>query len=323
MPQLVDECLEGMRRVRSTTGELRQFSRAEDSEPEEVQLAELMDSSLVLASSEIRYRAQVIKDYQPVPSLVVYRSKLAQVFLNIVVNAAQAIETGGVEDNWIRVSTGRDGGGIYAEIANSGSVIPPEVSRRIFDPFFTTKRRDKGTGLGLAIAMSTVQQHRGQISVRSDEHTGTVFRVWLPLDTGLQVERRATVRVSGERERACRILVVEDERYILNFMRRLLSKRHEVQTASGGREAMDLLARDRAFDLIFCDLMMPEIGGIDVYEWVTLEYPDLADRFVFMTGGAFTPRGRGFVQRMGDRVLQKPVGAAQLLEAVQHYASTH
>ena len=124
---------------------------------------------------------KVLKEYKEIPSVPVNHGRMGQVFLNIILNAAQSIEEGHVEENWIRVRTGEENGEVFAEIRNSGAPIPADVLPRLFDPFFTTKPLGQGTGLGLSIAYSTVQQHGGRIEVESDAEQGTAFRVWLPL----------------------------------------------------------------------------------------------------------------------------------------------
>ena len=137
-------------------------------------------SGLLIASSELKYRAQVIKEYGDLPAVVVNRGKLSQVFLNIIINAAHAIPEGSVADHWLRVRSGESDGGLFVEISNNGASIPDDVLPRIFDPFFTTKPRDEGTGLGLSISHGIIRDHRGTLAVESEPGQGTELIITLP-----------------------------------------------------------------------------------------------------------------------------------------------
>lgn len=313
---LIDECQTGMRRIRDITRELRQFSRIDDDAAEEVMIQDLIESALTLASNEIKYRARVVRAYTPTPSLVANRGKLVQVFLNLIINAAHAIVEGDADNNWIRVSTGQSGKRVFARIANSGAPIPEEIQAKIFDPFFTTKPRGQGTGLGLSISYSIVQQHRGRIELERTPDQGTTFGVWLPLDTGMRpCAQRAFPSPSGVQHTG-RILVVDDEAGIRHALQRDLAP-HQVVTAASGQEALELIARDQAFDLILCDLMMPEVTGMDVATRLASGHPVLAKRLVLMTGGAFTPKASSFLRQSGHPCLEKPLEPGELQRLVQ------
>jgi CheY-like chemotaxis protein len=233
------------------------------------------------------------------------------VFLNILINAAQAIEEGRTSENWISVATGREAEKVYVEIANSGAPIPPEHLPRIFDPFFTTKAQGEGIGLGLTISYAIVQQHGGRIDVQSSPDTGTRFRIWLPVEPGAAERPELDAgRVRG------RVLVVDDEPAILRAMDRILSRVHRVETAGGGEEALARIEADAGFDVVFCDLMMPGMSGMDLFEQVLEKHPDLAARFVFMTGGTFTDQAQEFADRTANVRLDKPVEARDMLAVV-------
>ncbi len=136
-----------------------------------------MDSTLNVASNEIRYKAEVIKMYAGLPEVECMPSQINQVFLNLLVNAVQAIETKGV----ITIRTGGQGGEVWIEVEDTGKGIAAENLKKIFDPFFTTKPVGKGTGLGLSVSFGIVQKHGGRIEVHSEFGKGTVMRVWLPI----------------------------------------------------------------------------------------------------------------------------------------------
>ena len=179
VPQLMRESKEGIVRVRRIVQDLKDFSRV-DSE-QEWQLADLhcgIDSTLNIVASEVRYKAEVVKEYGELPEIECMPSQLNQVVMNLVVNAAHAI---GTARGRIVIRTGTHGEQVWLEVADSGCGIAAENLTRIFDPFFTTKPVGQGTGLGLSLSYGIVQKHHGRIEVRSVVGEGTTFRVTLPV----------------------------------------------------------------------------------------------------------------------------------------------
>jgi len=179
VPGLMRESKEGIGRVRAIVQDLKDFSRIDSSQEWLlVDLHQGIDSTLNIVASEVRYRADVVKDYGSLPAVECLPSQLNQVMLNLVVNAAQAM---GTQRGTITIRTGCEGGQAWIEVADTGGGIAPEHLSRIFDPFFTTKPIGQGTGLGLSLSYGIVKKHRGDISVRSEVGQGTTFRITLPL----------------------------------------------------------------------------------------------------------------------------------------------
>ncbi|MDO8696428.1 MAG: ATP-binding protein [Pseudomonas sp.] len=181
IPLLMRESKEGLTRVRQIVQDLRDFSRVDSAQ--ELQWANLqqgIDSTLNIVASELKYKADVIKEYGELPDIECWPSQINQVFMNLVVNAAQAI---GPERGKIIIRTGvdDDGENVWMEVADTGSGISAETLPCIFDPFFTTKPVGKGTGLGLSLSFGIVQKHGGNISVHSEVGVGSTFRVDLPI----------------------------------------------------------------------------------------------------------------------------------------------
>jgi signal transduction histidine kinase len=174
---LVTESLEGVNRVRQIVSDLRDFSHVDSPDINEEDINRLLDKTLNVASNEVKYKAQVVREYGKIPSIPCYGGKLGQVFLNLLINAAQAIPDHGT----ITVRTGENSGYVWIEIEDTGCGIPPENLNRVFDPFFTTKEVGKGTGMGLHLVYRIVEAHGGTVSVRSTVGQGTTFRVELPL----------------------------------------------------------------------------------------------------------------------------------------------
>jgi two-component system NtrC family sensor kinase len=178
VPALMNESKDGISRVKKIVQNLKDFSHADTSdEPQWANLHTGIDSTLNIVWNEIKYKAEVNKAYGDIPDIQCLPSELNQVFMNMLVNAAHAIEERGV----ISIRTGQEGDQVWVEIADSGKGIEEANIKRIFDPFFTTKPVGKGTGLGLSLSYSIVQKHHGRIDVSSEVGKGTVFRIWLPI----------------------------------------------------------------------------------------------------------------------------------------------
>lgn len=174
---LVNESLEGAERIKVIVQNLKSFSRVDDTATTTVDLHECLDSALSIGYNEVKYKASVEKDYQPIPRTYCSAQQLNQVFLNMLVNAAQAIDEQGV----ITVSTFEQDGWIVIKISDTGDGIPEENMSQIFDPFYTTKEVGQGTGLGLSICYDIIQNHNGEISVDSKVGEGTTFTIKLPV----------------------------------------------------------------------------------------------------------------------------------------------
>lgn len=173
---LLDESLEGLQRVKRIVQDLKDFSHVDRAELEWADLEKGLDSTLNVVWNELKYKARVIKEYGHPPMIECLPSQLNQVFMNLLINAAHAIEVQGE----ITIRTGFDTQHVWVEVEDTGRGIPPENLTRIFEPFFTTKPVGKGTGLGLSLAYGIVKKHDGLIEVRSAPGKGACFRVILP-----------------------------------------------------------------------------------------------------------------------------------------------
>ena len=179
IPMLMQESKEGLVRVRKIVQDLKDFSHV-DSKPD-WQMANLnlgIDSTLNVVNNEIKYKAELVKDYGDIPEVQCIQSQINQVIMNLVVNAAHAI---GSERGTIIVRSGAEGDCVWFEVSDTGSGIPKDVLPRIFDPFYTTKPVGKGTGLGLSLSYGIVQKHSGNMTVQTELGKGSTFRVTLPI----------------------------------------------------------------------------------------------------------------------------------------------
>ncbi|MBZ0330767.1 two-component sensor histidine kinase [Halomonas sp. ANAO-440] len=182
---LIAESEEGIERVKSLITALKDFSHIEEDDFVFVDLHHGLDTTLHLANNELKYKAEVIKEYATLPPVECLPSQVKQVALNLLTNASQAIKNHGV----ITLRTGHEGERIWFEVSDTGCGIPPEHRDRLFEPFFTTKPIGEGTGLGLALSFSIVQKHGGQIEIDSEVGQGSTFRVWLPIKQPRSVEQ--------------------------------------------------------------------------------------------------------------------------------------
>jgi PAS domain S-box-containing protein len=303
-------------RVRKIVRDLRVFSRGEDEQPGPVDVEHVMESTLRMAWNEIRHRARLVKHYERVPPVEASEARLGQVFLNLIMNAAQAMTEDRASTNEIRISTAVQGECVLVEVSDTGPGIDPEVMKRLFTPFVTTKPVGVGTGLGLSICHRIVTSFGGEISVESKPGKGTRFRITLPFAREpLSVAARSAPASSTARRRG-RILVVDDEPLVAKVVSRSLAADHEVIGFERSIEALALVRGGERFDVILCDLMMPEMSGIDFYQALCECAPQQAAVVVFLTGGAFTPRARRFLDEIPNRWLEKPFDPAQLSSLV-------
>jgi len=175
---LLAESLEGLERVKNIVQDLKDFSHVSESDRQWASLERGLDSTLNLVANDIKYKAEVVKEYAGIPQIECLASQLNQVFMNLLMNAGHAIP----ERGRITIRTGFDERQVWVEVEDTGHGIKPENLGRIFEPFFTTKPVGKGTGLGLSLSYGIVHKHGGTITVRSEVDKGTVFRVNLPRD---------------------------------------------------------------------------------------------------------------------------------------------
>ncbi|HVG59377.1 MAG TPA: two-component regulator propeller domain-containing protein [Hyalangium sp.] len=317
--QVLREALLGSDRVRRIVRDLKTFSRQDEDTRGPVDLRAVLDSAAKMAAGELRPRAQLVRDYSPdVPPVEGNEARLAQVLLNLLINAAQALPEGKPEQNEVRLVLKRGGEGhVVAEVRDTGSGIPPEVIGRIFDPFFTTKPVGVGTGLGLALCHAFISSMGGRIEVESQVGRGTLFRVTLPAAKE-QLERapRATTGRVGGLVRG-RVLVVDDDPLVSSALRRTLAREHEVEVVVNSRRAQELLTSPEGnYDVILCDLMMPEITGMELHAHLQVSSPERARRMVFISGGAYTQAAKDFLERVENPRVEKPFDPEKLREQV-------
>jgi signal transduction histidine kinase len=310
----LSDARESADRLRNIVRDLKIFSRSGNEERRgPVSVKRVLESSLRMAWNEIRHRARLVKEHGDVPPVEANEARLGQVFLNLIVNAAQAIREGDAERNQIHVSTRleRASGRVAVEIRDTGSGITAENLSRIFDAFFTTKPVGVGTGLGLSICHRIVTGMRGEIQVESQVGQGSTFRVLLPV-SAQQLEPTTFTPVILPPTRRAKVLVIDDEVVVAKALGRLLKLEHDVTLAASAGEARDQIEAGARFDVILCDLMMPQMTGMDLHAHLLASVADQAARMIFLTGGAFTAEARAFLDRVPNQRVEKPFDTQQL-----------
>jgi CheY-like chemotaxis protein len=302
-------------KVRQIVRDLKVFSRTDEERTAAVDIHRVLESSLRMAWNEVRHRARVTRAYGDVPLVDGNESRLGQVFLNLIVNAAQAIPDGNAAENEIRLATRSDNDGrVVVDIGDTGAGISPDAMKRLFTPFFTTKPIGAGTGLGLSICHRLVSAIGGEITVDSNLGKGTVFHVALPASAikDLGPSRPSASVRQPTLPRKGRVLVIDDESAILNLILRVMGEDHECVASRQGAEALARIQNGERFDVILCDLMMPVMTGMEVFSQLTLISPEQAERVVFLTGGAFTSQASAFLASVANQRLEKPFEIATL-----------
>ena len=315
--QQLEEAVDGAHRLQAIVGDLKTFSR-DDDRPTSVDPTRVVESAVAIAWNELRHRAQLHRELGPIPKVRINEGRLSQVVLNLLINAAHAMDEGTVSQNEIHVSTRTDAAGwAVIEVRDNGCGIASDMLTRIFDPFFTTKPMQRGTGLGLSICRNIVTTAGGAIDVESQIDEGSRFRVRLPPFEGEELPvTDAPPPITNQR--SAKILVIDDEELVGRAVRRAL-RRHDVTVTTSGSEALSLMGQEPKFDLVFCDLMMPEMSGMEVFAAAREQHPEIAERFVFMTGGAFTERARGFLEGTTQEWIDKPFSVTELRRFVARF----
>ena len=311
----LDEAEHGARRVSAIVGDLRTFGRPEQTDRGPVSVVHAVSAAVKVTATHFKHRARVVEAYEAKPFVDASATRLEQVFVNLLVNAAQAMPDGDPDGNEVTVRVRRDGERVVIEVADTGGGIPPEILDRVFDPFFTTKPRGVGTGLGLPTSLGIVTSLGGEITVTSRLGAGTTFRVTLPALAAEAHALQSSVpppMAPFPKPPRARLLVVDDEPLVADMLRRTLSEEHDVTVTTDAKTALDHLVGGGEFDLIFCDLLMPKMSGMDLYDELRLRRPGFEERIVFMTGGAFTERAAQFLATVPNPKMSKPFDLKEL-----------
>jgi len=321
----LQDALAGAHTIQNVVKDLSTFSRT-DEELTAVDLQPVLDSACKMANNQLRHRAVLRKEYAHTPLVVGIESRIGQVFLNLLINAAQAIPPGNAQDNIITIRTYVPNNDLVCvEVSDTGDGIPAEELSLVTQPFFTTKPGDMGAGLGLAVCENILHSLGGRLEIESQENEGTKVTVHLPVATventdtpviPTSLPSQWTEKSGNQPLPALRILVIDDNTLVTRVLQRALMD-HDVMIRNDGRLALEELHAAAHFDLILCDLMMPNVTGFNLFEHVRTTCPHLLSSFVFITGGAFTQGAQEFVQSTSALILHKPINLNALRALIE------
>ena len=324
--ELVQDSIEGTNRILRVVGDLRAYALPVAERRERVSLRAVLDSAQKLAAHHLRHIAKVTEDIaDDVPLVSADSVRLGQVFVNLLVNAGNAVRDAKPESPSIVVRARRGNGHAVVEVQDNGVGIPAGLLQRLGEPYFSTRIDRGGSGLGLFVTRGIVASFGGKLEFESTVGQGTVARVVLPEATGDEAApaaaaSRATQTASspgpGPGQPRCRVLIIDDEPSVARALSRMI-RDCAVTIASDGQQAARLLTGPDDFDLVLCDVMMPGLTGAQLYDRVAAARPALLPRFVFVTGGGALPEVAAFLGRDGVQHLAKPFDRDALERVVE------
>jgi len=313
-------------RAKQIVTNLLTFARQYPLEKATTDLNALLQQLLEMRAYSLRMNEISVETlFRTLPRVVCDAHRLQQAFLNLLLNAEQALEkVSGPRHLFVSSEAGQSAQGAVVRvlIRDTGCGIPREDLSRIFDPFFTTKDTGEGTGLGLSIAYAIIKEHGGTIELSSERGQGTSVTVTLPIGTASEAtaeevlpDTSALPEPNPDPARRY-VLVIDDEEHICDFLVECLGQEGLwVDTATTSSQGLARL-RQQSYDLVLCDIKMPGKSGIQLYQEITKEQPELAARFVFITGDALSAGTREFLDASGCHFLLKPFSIESVLELV-------
>jgi PAS domain S-box-containing protein len=320
--RVLAEASEGAERVRLTMRDLRSFSRGDEDEQRPLDLDRILGTAIKLVAKRIGTRAAIERVRGPRATVRADENQLVQIFVNLIINAADALPTGHADRqrNRIRISTRLEDGWAIVEVADSGPGVPEAVRDTIFEPFFTTKPVGEGTGLGLFVTRNVVGALGGSVTIGDAPEGGALFSVRLPLDgsgepAAVQGQGSGPVAVAappparGNGAPAFRALIIDDDPQVSELLRLSLEREFPAATVrafTSGRSALEHLLAGESYDVVFCDLMMGELSGMQIHEELRRAAPGRERELVFMTGGVYDSAVSDFLSGVSNDCLDKP-----------------
>jgi PAS domain S-box-containing protein len=307
--ELVREAAEGMERVSLIARDLRAFSRADEDARSPQDLGLALAAATKMVATRTRARARVELHLGPAATVEADPTRLIQIFVNLVLNAADALPSDGTERNRVAISLRLEGGEAVVEIADNGPGVPAELRDRVFDPFFTTKPVGEGTGLGLFVTRNLVETLGGTIALDEAPGGGARFTIRLPTVASPAPSPVAApvtpppVAAGAPRRR---VLIIDDEPQLARIFRTRLAAEFDVEALTSGRAGLAHLLASEPYDLVLCDLMMADVSGQQVFEELRRLRPGLERSVVFMTGGVFDPAVADFLASVPNDCVDKP-----------------
>jgi PAS domain S-box-containing protein len=323
--QRLDEVCEGAQRVAAVVRRMRAFARSDDVEQSGVSPREALDVAIEMVGNEIRHRGRLVTEYQDVPPVMAKQARLEQALLNLLLHAAQTLPEDAGGGAAVKLCLRTHGDRVLVEVHRSGSAAT-DGAVAAEDPAVRGEASlDHVEEVGLQICRSIVSSLGGELSVARSEGGGASYRVVLPAVESKVEEipskpANTAPSIPPPRAARARVLVVDDDPGVGSALRLMLEDESDVTFVGTGREALKYLLGEDSYDVVFCDLMMPEMNGIDIYQALRLNRPGYERRIVFMTGGAFTRDAERFLGQAPNPRLEKPFDLRTLRRIVRQAA---
>ncbi len=306
MQQRLADTQQGAERVKAIVRDLQTLTRKDENIRGPIDLDQILQNAVHLARHDLQ-RARVETRFEAVPCVSGNATRLEQLFFGLLTNAAYAVRDIPPAQARVHLSLARGPAGfVVAEITDNGCGMSADIAKRVFEPFFTTKPLGVGAGLGLAICRRIVDELDGDLSMTTEPNAGTTFRVSLREHAAVSPRDTQGPPPSLTEPRRPRLLVVDDEKAVADSLLFVLSEEYEVDTAASAAEARSALDAGKRYDAVLCDLVMPFESGTDLFAYAREAHPEIAERFVFMTGGAFLPHTSRFLAEVKNPHVEKP-----------------
>ena len=309
------EAHDGADRVAKVVRQMRTLSRVRASTAGPADVRAVLENVLAMIGNEIRYRGQLFTRLDAAPRVWAREGELEQAFLGLLLYVARSRPEETSQAREIRLSLGTDRNGeVRITISDDGPPMDGEMRARLLDPFGSGET----TGLGLAMCNGIFTALGGRMDVESSVESGTIFSVVLPpagADAAHDSQKRPSTPPGPPPEpleTRLNVLVIDDDPGVASTLGAMLEAHHDVTSVESAREGLRLLLGPERFDIAFCDLVMPEVSGIDVYCALELNRPEATPRIVFMTGGVFTPEAEKFLARVPNQRIEKPFSLARV-----------
>ncbi len=299
---------QGVQRIATIIRDLRTFARADDGRLEPIDVRPVIESVVKLVRKDVELRARLRVWLPAVPAVVASETRLAQVLLNLLINAQQSLPDGDSDLQEVAVVLRDEGTVVAIEVSDSGPGIPESERERVFEAFVSRRPTGEGTGLGLFVCRNIVRGLGGEISVHERAGGGAIFRVEVPAAGRTAASRPppppGPAPPAGRRPR---VLLIDDEPLVAKALSGQLAEAgFDTEVVPDAASASSLLLGDAAFDLVYCDLMMKGMSGMDLADVLADRAPHRLTRVVFMTGGAFTDWAADFLVSHADDCVEKP-----------------
>ena len=319
----MDEAREGAERMANIVKRMRNLARTDDNEIRAIDLRSVLESVVEIVGNEMHHRGRLTTVFEQVPPVIANESRIEQVCLGLFLFAARILPEASANTNGVRLSLySEDRQNAIIEIVCEGVEFDTAQLRSLFEPFASSDEA-RTAGFGLSVCSSIVDQLGGQIRAESLPGTGLFLRITFPCTRqsasteppppSSQQSSNPPSTESG----SGKILVIDDDPGVGRALRLMLEEEHDVTCFTSPRDALRRLLQDPGFDLVFCDLMMPELTGMDIYQVLRFNRPGYESRLVFMTGGAFTAAAKRFLAQVPNSRVEKPFNLRALQRLVQ------